>query len=55
MTTNTLHTASTRASRQPSAQPAKAAVAVRASWVERLAAWAERRPSHRRLGCWTAG
>jgi len=24
-----------------------------ASWTERLAAWAERQPEHRRLGCWT--
>ena len=26
----------------------------RTGWAERLAAWAERQPSHRRLGCWTA-
>jgi hypothetical protein len=23
------------------------------SWLERLAAWAERQPYHRRLGSWT--
>jgi hypothetical protein len=24
------------------------------SWMERLAAWADRRPQHHRLGSWTA-
>jgi hypothetical protein len=33
-----------------SAQPA---LPHHASWTERLAAWAERQPDHRRLGCWT--
>lgn len=36
------------------AQPAtRTAAAARASWLERLAEWAERQPAHRRLGAWT--
>jgi len=31
---------------------APASTAVRASWLERLAAWAERQPAHHRMGSW---
>ena len=32
--------------------PRRAETAARADWMERLAAWAERQPNHRRLGSW---
>ncbi len=35
--------------------PAQPALPHRTTWTERLAAWAERQPDHRRLGCWTVG
>ncbi|MBI3156347.1 MAG: hypothetical protein HYZ20_13190 [Burkholderiales bacterium] len=37
------------------AQPATRTrgAAARASWLERLAEWAERQPTHRRVGSWT--
>jgi hypothetical protein len=37
--------------RRPIATPADAP---RRGWIERLAAWADRQPSHHRLGRWTA-
>jgi hypothetical protein len=41
---------------RPAQRPALASAATppRASWLERLAIWAERQPVHRRLGSWTA-
>jgi hypothetical protein len=27
-------------------------VASRDSWLDRLAAWADRQPAHHRMGCW---
>jgi hypothetical protein len=40
--------------RQPSLPRARAAIetVARPDWIDRLAAWAERQPSHHRLGSW---
>ncbi len=37
--------------RVAAARPARAAAG--AGWLDRLAAWADAAPQHRRLGCWT--
>ena len=42
----------TAAWRRPPRAPV-AAVAVGTSWIDRLAAWAERQPMHHRLGSYT--
>jgi hypothetical protein len=39
---------------RPLLSPSRATVHPAPSWLERLAAWAERQPAHRRLGSWTA-
>lgn len=36
------------------AKPAPRSATFPVSWMERLAAWAERQPQHHRLGSWTA-
>jgi hypothetical protein len=51
-------TIATRRSMHPATTQGRSATAQtalphHASWTERLAAWAERQPNHRRLGCWT--
>lgn len=35
------------------ATPRSAHAASGAGWLDRLAAWADAAPQHRRLGCWT--
>lgn len=39
---------------RPVLSPSRVAVPAMPSWLERLAAWAERQPQHHRLGSWTA-
>ena len=36
------------------AKPAPRSATFPVSWMERLAAWADRQPQHHRLGSWTA-
>jgi hypothetical protein len=53
MTAITTHSPMHPATTQRGSAAAQTALPHPTSWADRLAAWAERQPTHRRLGCWT--